>query len=168
MKYKYFDYAAFIYCNDMRRSDKENVWFDTNAETFDKPIEEIPNGVRMWNELIKSEEDGKSPTWIEHIHHGIMGDGNIRVICHKQRLPEIYERMEDGMIQKVELRSLPEFQDKKEIPEYDWGEISFVYKGYRFCFRSGNPCYAEMIEPNGICWQCHYYYKFGAGLKERK
>ena len=166
----YSDYGAFVFCNNKRREDREDVaLFATDEETFGESSAEIPSCARIWVSLMKAKEDGKSLTWIESIHHGIMGDGNIRVLCHKQSLPEIYERMEDGTIQKVELLSLPEFQDKEEIPDYDWGEISFMYKGYRFCFRSGEPNMATMDEPDGAYfkyWLCEYDYEFGAGFED--
>ena len=167
----YSDYGSFVYCNNERREDKEDVaLFATDEETFGESSAEILSGDRIWVSLTKAKEDGKSLTWIEYIHHGIIGDGNIRVLCHKQHLPEVYERMEDGTIQKINLLSLPEFQDKGEIPDYQWGKISFSYKGYKFSFESGKPNFAFMNEPDGKggfkYWVCVYDYMFGAGFED--
>jgi len=114
----------------------------------------------------KSFKGQKKRDWITDIHHGIMGDGNIRVLCHKQHFPEIYEMLEDDTIQKVNIKSLPEFHGKEEIPDYHWGKVSFEYKGYKFCFRSGKPNVAEMTEPGDTHWRCEYDYEFGAGFED--
>lgn len=121
---------------------------------------------------MKAKEDEKSLTWIEYIHHGIMGDGNIRVLCHKQSLPEVYERLADGTIKKVNLIEIPEIRKKygyetdEDIPMFEWGVISFEYKGYKFYFYSGEPNSAEMTEPDVTYWECEYDYGFGAGFED--
>lgn len=93
---------------------------------------------------------------INHIHHGILGDGDIRVMCHKQGLPAIYEATPDGII-KVEYTD-------EDTDCYEYGEIHFEYKGYKFLFKSGKPYYAQMIEPDGTEWKCKYDYWYGAGF----
>ncbi len=161
----YSDYGAFVYCNGIRREDKEDAaLFATDEETFGTSSTEIPSGARIWIALEKANQDKKTLDWITYIHHGIMGDGNIRVICHKQRFPEIYEMLEDGTIQKIDIQQLPEFKDKEEIPDYDWERIFFKYKGYKFFFDSGRPNTAEMTEPDGTYWMCEYDYGYGAGF----
>lgn len=163
----YSDYGAFVLRNGRRREDKEDVaLFATDEEIFGTSSTEIPSGARIWAALEKALKDKKKRDWITDIHHGIMGDGNIRVLCHKQHFPEIYEMLEDDTIQKVDIKSLPEFHDKEEIPDYYWGKVSFEYKGYKFCFRSGKPNVAEMTEPDDTHWRCEYDYEFGAGFDD--
>ena len=84
-----------------------------------------------------------------------MGDGDIRVMCHKQGLPSIYEATEDGF-KKIEYRS--------ENTDYFEYEINFEYKGYKFYFVSGKPYYAKMATPDGNVWECKYDYCYGAGF----
>lgn len=159
----YSDYGAYVYCNNLRREDKEDVaLFATDEETFGMPSAEIGSGSRIWASLTKAMKDGTDRDWIESIHHGTMGDGNIRVLCHKQHLPEVYERLEDGTIQKIDISRLLE----KEIEDWHWGKISFKYKGYSFCFKSGEPNEAEMTEPDGTQWFCEYDYCYGAGFED--
>lgn len=162
----YSDYGAFVYCNGTRREDKEDVaLFATDKETFGMPSAEIGSGERIWASLMKAEKDNREIDWLSHIHHGTMGDGNIRVLCHKQHLPEVYERLEDGSVHKVEIRELRELKGK-EIEDWQWGKISFKYKGYSFCFKSGEPNIAEMTEPDGTHWLCEYDYEYGAGFED--
>lgn len=162
----YSDYGAFVYCNGTRREDKEDVaLFATDEETFGMPSAEIGSGSRIWVSLGKARKDGVDRDWIDSIHHGTMGDGNIRVLCHKQHLPEVYERLEDGTIRHIDINQLPEFQGK-EFEHFEWGCISFKYKGYSFCFKSGEPNEAEMTEPDGTYWLCEYDYEYGAGFKD--
>ena len=112
----YSDYGAYVHCNGARRNDKEDVaLFATDEETFGISSAKIGNGARIWVSLDKAKKDGKELDWVSSIHHGTMGDGNIRVLCHKQSLPEVYERLEDGTIEKVDINQLPEFKGKKEI-----------------------------------------------------
>jgi len=134
----YCDYGAFVYKNGERRKDKEDVpLFKPNEGTFKS------------NEILID--------WIDHIHHGILGDGNIRVLCHKQGLPEIYELTEDG-IKEISYKT-------DEMDWWDYGEVEFEYNDYKFRFTSGyntnNPYVAEMIEPDGTVWKCEYDYGYG-------
>lgn len=128
----YSDYGAFVYLNGKRRFDKEDA---TAFLEFDCEIDD---------------------KWVSTCHHGIMGDGNIQVICHKQGLPEIYEATEKG-IEKVNFCN-------ENTDYYDYGMICFDYKGYHFIFESGKPYYAEMTEPNEDKWVCKYDYLYGAGF----
>lgn len=159
----YSDYGAYVYCNNLRREDKEDVaLFATDEETFGMPSAEIGSGSRIWVSLGKARKDGVDRDWIESIHHGTMGDGNIRVLCHKYFLPEVYERCEDGTIHNVDISELL----GKEIDNCRWGKISFKYKGYSFRFKSGEPNEAEMTEPDGTQWFCEYDYCYGAGFDD--
>ena len=155
----YSDYGAFVYRNGERRRDKEDVaLFATDEETFGESSENIPSGSRIWASILHSaNSQGIYPDWIKSIHHGIMGDGSIRVMCHKQGLPQIYEATEDG-IDEIDFR-------KGDEDYWDYEPIDFEYKGYKFHFESGSPYYAEMIEPDGTRWECTYDYEFGAGFE---
>ena len=86
-------------------------------------------------------------------YHGVMGDGNIRVGCYKQYSPDIYERLANGNIQEINYSC----EDPLEF------DVLFEYKGYKFEFKSGKPCVATMIEPDGTEWECSYDYGYGSG-----
>lgn len=153
----YSDYGAFVWLNGKRRRDKEDVaTFATDEETFGESSENIPSGARIWVSLIHQQD--KNVDWVNHIHHGVLGDGDIRVMCHKQGLPSIYEATKAGFIR------IPYCEEGTDC--YDYDPISFEYKGYEFYFESGNPYYAEMITPNGDKWECKYDYAYGAGFEE--
>ena len=153
----YSDYGAFVFCNGKRRRDKEDVaTFSSDEETFGTSSNNIPSGARIWVSLIKQKENGQNVDWVNHIHHGIMGDGNIRVMCHKQGLPTIYEATED------EIKEIKYCED--DIDYYDYSPITFEYKGYSFVFSSGSPYLAQMTEPDGTKWSCEYDYWYGAGF----
>ena len=153
----YSDYGAFVWLNGRRREDKEDVaTFATDEETFGTKSENIPSGLRIWASLIKHKDE--KVEWINHIHHGIMGDGNIRVMCHKQGLPTIWEATEEGF------NEINYCNDETDYFYYD--PISFEYKGYKFYFESGKPYYAKMITPDGDKWECKYDYWYGAGFEE--
>lgn len=158
----YSDYGAFVYCNGERRRDKEDVaLFATDEETFGESSENIPSGLRIWKSILHNAKSGRMyPDWAKQIHHGIMGDGNIRVMCHKQGLPIIYEATEDG-ISAVDFGS----GNIDYCDYYDYKPIDFEYKGYKFHFESGSPYSAEMIEPDGTKWVCNYDYGYGAGFE---
>lgn len=153
----YSDYGAFVWLNGKRRIDKEDVaTFATDEETFGESSENIPSGARIWVSLIHQQD--KNVDWVNYIHHGILGDGDIRVMCHKQGLPSIYEATEAGFVK------IPYCEEDTDC--YDYDPISFEYKGYEFYFESGNPYYAEMITPSGDQWECKYDYGYGAGFEE--
>lgn len=156
----YSDYGAFVYKNDVRRTDKEDVAvFASDEETFGCDSEEIPSGARIFVSLMQQRTKGAELSWYTMIHHGIMGDGPIRVICHKCRLPDICEIV-DGEI--VDVEYLPPETNKYDNDDYD---IVFDYKGYHFRFVSGKPCEAYMTEPDGTKWECYYGYEYGAGFE---
>ena len=97
-------------------------------------------------------EEMKAETFAEKCH-GVMGDGDIRVKCYKQYNPDIIERQDDGTFQQVEY----------SCEDYLDFDVCFDYKGYQFVFKSGEPCVATMIEPDGTNWECSYGYCYGAG-----
>ena len=70
----YSNWGAFVYCNGVRREDKEDcVLFEGMAKK----------------------------SLIDYCH-GVMGDGAIRVKCFKQYSPEIFEQNSDGTIYEIE------------------------------------------------------------------
>lgn len=148
----YRDYGAFVFRNDKRRTDKEDVpAFDgeitVDTSAFDKEMEQD------WGEWVVYEE-----------HHGIIGDGNIRVMCHKQNPPVVLE-LTDGVVKQIQL---PAEKFISEECGTKWS-FAFDYKGHHFFFESGtgreNPCTAEMTEPDGTHWLCEYDYFYGAGFE---
>ena len=154
----YSDYGAFVYLNGERRRDKEDVAaFATDEETFGESSDNIPSGLRIWASLLKAKKDNSERSWLESIHHGIMGDGNIRVICHKGGLPMIYEATDDGINEVVYYTN--------DIDYYDY-DVEYTYKGYKFKFESNNPYYAKMVTPDGDIWECRYDYEYGAGFED--
>ena len=156
----YSDYGAFVYKNGERRRDKEDVaLFKSDEETFGESSENIPSGARIWVFLAKH---GGGLPWTDCIHHGIMGDGDIRVMCHKTGFPRIYERIGED-INDIDYHPMP---DNFDAPE--GSPIYYEYKGYKFIFKVGEPNIAEMIEPDGTYWRCEYGYLYGAGFEGNK
>lgn len=76
----YSDYGAFVYLNGERRTDKEDVG------VYDRDEASLPSGLRVYANIIKH-SDGFE--WFEFSHHGVMGDGNVRVGCYKQGWPDV-------------------------------------------------------------------------------
>lgn len=101
-------------------------------------------------------ESSKIESWANYCH-GVMGDGKIRVRCYKQYIPEIFELQEDGTEKQIEF----DYGDE----EFDFN-VDFEYNRYKFHFESGEPCTAEMIEPDGTKWECNYDYMYGAGWND--
>lgn len=160
----YSDYGAFVYCNGERRTDKEDVaLFATDEETFGTDSSNIPSGARIWISLLKNKKDNKLSKWETSIHHGIMGDGNIRVMCHKCSIPDVYELLDTGEIKKIEQKDMENSMGEFDVFDFD---CAFSYKGYSFCFRQMRPCFAQMIEPDGTTWTCEYGYEYGAGFDD--
>ena len=82
-----------MYENNERRYDKEDtVLFASEWEAFGRPIKEIPSGSRIFAMYFHTMQTGKRGETAYKICHGLMGDGNIRVRCFKQFMPEIYEK----------------------------------------------------------------------------
>ena len=144
----YSDYGAFVYCNGVRREDKEDVaLFATDEETFGTASENIPSGARLWVAMAHDRSI--------RLYHGVMGDGSIRVACYKQGSPAIYEATDEG-VNEIE------YAGEDEDP-YDYC-IDYEYKDYKFHFESDKPYEAQMIEPDGTVWECSYDYEYGAGF----
>ena len=135
----YSDYGAFVWCNGDRRKDKE-----------DTTISGIGYDEFNWS--------AEHTDWIDYIHHGIMGDDDILVICHKAGLPSIYEKTENGY----------EYIGYKAAGTscFQYEAVRFSYKGYEFYFKCGKPYYAEMTTPDGDVWKCEYGFMYGAGHEE--
>lgn len=87
-------------------------------------------------------------------YHGVMGDGDIRVACYKQYLPQIFKQTKDGC---EEIPFVDEYTDRLEF-----GTIYTECDGYLFEFRQGDMvCFAMMTEPDGTKWTCNY----GCGIE---
>lgn len=125
----YSDYKAIVTCNGERREDREDTsLFPTQLDKFNVEA--------------------------NHAHHGILGSGNVRLIIHKQGLPELFES-EDGIIKKI-------FFCGPDVDVYDYSTFDFDYKGYKFRFSSERPFYASMKEPDGTLWEAVYDYKLNS------
>lgn len=154
----YSDYGAFVFKNGDRRRDKEDVaLFNSDEETFGESSENIPSATRIWVYLSKNINN---TSYLNYIHHGIMGDGDIRVMCHKTGLPRIYERIGENI---NEIKFAPDDTDHWNYPPID-----YEYKGYKFRFDSCHPYVAEMTEPDGTYWRCEYDYEYGAGFEDEE
>ena len=76
----YSDYGSFVYINGERRTDKEDVGvYDTDEAS-------LPSGLRVYANIMKHSGGCE---WFEFSHHGVMGDGSVRVGCYKQYWPEV-------------------------------------------------------------------------------
>lgn len=145
----YSDYGAFVWKNGERRTDKEDApLFASDEDTFGADIGDIPSGARIWVSLLQAKETGRKTTWLTAIHHGILGDGPVRVLCHKYGLPEIWEMADDGPHEVV-------YHDDSVFSDTfgSYRPVSFEYKGYTFRAEAGDSIYyAIMIEPDGTEW----------------
>ena len=162
----YSDYGAFVYRNGERRQDKEDApLFATDEETFGADINTIPSGARIWVSLMHSKKTGRELDWLNSIHHGIVGDGPVRVLCHKYGLPEIYDLgCKDGP-KKID------YYDAEKTGSDDFEAFSFEfvasdYQTYKFFFDHDDTYTVEMTEPDGTLWTCTYGYGYGAGFED--
>lgn len=165
----YSDYGAFVHLNGERRTDKEDVGvYDTDEAS-------LPSGLRVYANIIKHAGGGE---WFEFPHHGVIGDGNVRVGCYKQGWPEIYE-WEDGknmpilytfddLSRKFGWDDYEEYGGKRYAPgKYD---KEFDFLGCHFCFcgddNDSTPRYWAAMSCDGEIWDCTYGYMFGAGFDD--
>lgn len=166
----YSDYGAFVYLNGERRTDKEDVGvYDTDEAS-------LPSGLRVYANLMKH-PDGCE--WFEHSHHGVMGDGSVRVGCYKQGWPELYE-WEDGhdkptlytfddLSRKFGWDEYYEYSDGRRYAtdEYD-KEFDFLGRHFCFCGRGYGvaPRYRATMSRDGEIWDCTYDCMYGAGFDD--
>lgn len=165
----YSDYGAFVYLNGERRTDKEDVGvYDTDEGS-------LPTGLRVYANIMKR-HDGFE--WFEFSHHGVMGDGNVRVGCYKQGWPEVYE-WEDGedkptiytfddLSRRFGWDGYEEYGDTRyAADEYD---EEFDFLGWHFHFwgddTGGTSRYGATMSRDGETWECDYDCMFGAGFDD--
>lgn len=174
----YSDYGAFVYRNGERRRDKEDVG------VYDTDEANLPSGMRVYANIIKNMD--RDAQWWEHSHHGVMGDGPVRVGCYKQGFPEFYVWPDgaDGptavsQASVVDANGwggeefVSEFRGNAYI-DYDYELYDFHVPGcdgYLFSATGHTlteaPAYwARMVEPDGTVWECDYDYGYGAGLTD--
>lgn len=165
----YSDYGAFVYLNGKRREDKEDVGvYDTDEAS-------LPSGLRIYANIMKH-PDGCE--WFEHSHHGVMGDGIIRVGCYKQGWPELYEWGNgkdkptlytfDDLSRRFGWDDYELYGDERyPTDEYD---KEFDFLGWHFNFWGddcgGTPKYGATMSCNKEHWACTYDYGFGAGFDD--
>ena len=163
----YSDYGAFVYLNGKRRTDKEDVGiYDTDESS-------LPSGLRVYANILKHHGDCE---WFEHSHHGVMGDGSVRVGCYKQGWPEIWEDRGD----KPNRYTFDDLSRKFGWDEYEeYGGIryapcayhkEFDFLGWHLTFDGddygGTPKYSAEMERDGEHWECDYDYAFGDGFDD--
>ena len=178
----YSDYGSYVYQNGVRRTDKEDVGvFDTDESV-------LPSGARIWANIMKNRANGDTE-WYKHSHHGVMGDGQIRVACYKQGFPGIWHWKEGEdhpvcldsgeIVTRLSLQGKSYVENYKSNKtgrteyyiDYEYPIIVFEYEGYKFSFESSNTSgsghyEASMTEPDGTEWECVYDYGFGAGFSD--
>lgn len=165
----YSDYGAFVSLNGKRRTDKEDVGvYDTDEAS-------LPSGLRVYANILKHHGDCE---WFERSHHGVMGDGSVRVGCYKQGWPEVYV-WEDGR-DKPNQYTFDDLSRKFGWDDFDeYGGIryaqgayhkEFDFHGWHFTFDGddygGTPKYSAEMERDGEHWECDYDYMFGAGISD--
>lgn len=167
----YGDYGAFVYYNGKRRTDKEDVGvYDTDEAS-------LPSGLRVYANILKLNNDSDMK-WYKQSHHGVIGDGRVRVGCYKQGWPEIWEWEEgkdeptkytfDYLSRKFEWNDYVEYNHVRYEPdEYD---KEFDFLGWHFNFwgdlNGGTPKYGVTMSRNGETWKCQYDSSFGAGFDD--
>lgn len=165
----YSDYGAFVYLNGKRRKDKEDVGvYNTDgASPFSRLI--------VYANIMKL---GCGGEWFMLSHHGVLGDGSVRVGCYKQGWPEVYE-WEDGkdkptiytfddLSRKFGWNDYEEYDNRRHAAdEYD---KEFDFLGWHFHFwgddYSNTPKYGATMSSDGETWKCDYDYMFGAGFDD--
>lgn len=198
----YSDYGSFVYVNGVRRTDKEDVGvFDTDeavipeGSTMDMGIPGLRLKTRVIANILKAQETGNN-AWHDHSHHGVLGDGVVRVGLYKQGLPSsgIYYWPEDAdepqrfNIKELLFPDLPRhpgtdapqnevnaYYEKVNFADYDYGnkEETLVLGGQMYLFRftdkessSSGHYEALMRTPDETTWKCIYDYGYGAGLSD--
>lgn len=135
----------------------------------------LPTGLRVYANIMKH-HDGFE--WFEFSHHGVMGDGNVRVGCYKQGWPEVYE-WEDGedkptiytfdaLSRRFGWDGYEEYGDTRyAADEYD---EEFDFLGWHFHFwgddTGGTPRYGATMSRDGETWECDCDCMFGAGFDD--
>lgn len=115
---------------------------------------------------------------IDRSHHGVMGDGSVRVGCYKQRWPEVYE-WEDGkdkptrytfddLSRKFGWDDYEEYDDTRYAADKYDKEFDFL--GWHFHFwgddNGDTPRYGATMSRDGETWECDYDCMFGAGFDD--
>ncbi|RGJ47440.1 hypothetical protein DXD59_00655 [Olsenella sp. TM06-36] len=167
----YSDYGAFVYMNDCRRPDKEDVG------VFDTEEASLPSGLRIYANIMKNMENGEDRWW-KHSHHGVMGDGDVRVACYKQGWPEIWvwEAGEaeptqydfDGLSRRFGWDDFDEYGGSRfALDSYD---KKFDLLGWHFRFWGdecdSKPAYGASMTRDGETWECEYDCEYGAGFDD--
>ena len=167
----YGDYGAFVYLNENRRRDKEDVG------VFDTEEASLPSGLRIYANILKNME-GDEDRWWKHSHHGVMGDGNVRVACYKQGWPEIWvwerDASEPSSFSFDDLSRLYRWDDYEEYEGTRYAPDSydkeFDLLGWHFRFWGdecdSKPAYGASMTRNGETWECEYDCEYGAGFDD--
>lgn len=153
----YGDYGAFVYLNGERRTDKEDVGvYDTDEDSMKRGGGE----------------------WFEFPHHGVMGDGSVRVGCYKQGWPEVYEwevgkdkptrYTFDDLSRKFGWNDYVKYGGKRHAA--DEYEKEFDFLGWHFHFWGNDsddtPRYGATMSCDRETWVCDYDCMFGAGFDD--
>lgn len=153
------NYNAVVYCDGERMDNR--VFAPIYADCAETLIENYG-----WLKAIESScKNDDEQALFHRAVNGVLGDGNIRVLCFKQCLPLVFEKV-NGVIHQIDYLRFPKFKGEK-IDGTNWGKLEFEYNGYKFKFKSRKfkkngetkkPYIATMTTPDGYKWKCKYDY----------
>lgn len=172
----YGNWGAFVYKNNKRRKDKEDVG------VFDTDEANVPTGMRIFANLMKnrekygSSEQNKTP-WHEHSHHAVLGDGPVRLVGYKSS-PELFIQKPSGEVERVPLPDVTyndgciknasywfslydQTDEDKNNPEFKRYEGFYTFSAKHFV---GNCLKLRLEEPDGTVWTAVCGMEYGAGF----
>lgn len=95
----YNDYGSFVYLNGERQRNCEDVPIYNQEE-----YSETPAGARIYQNICNADHnESRIVHWANHSHHGVLGNGNIRLGIYKDGLwhSALYKKTEDGTIEML-------------------------------------------------------------------
>jgi len=168
----YSDYGGKAY--------RDGVWREDRSDCVILPTEELFSSPGLWPgfaALLEGKTAGEAAEIAESpAGHAILGDGPIYVVLYKQSTVQIYRgfnKLNIAFLLNLETVDLSSFEDtlfvdtdlyrneKPLIFSVDDHEITIWWT-----YEDNFYVYAQVIQPDGTCWQGWSGYRVGVGFDE--
>jgi hypothetical protein len=162
----YSDYGAFVFCNGIRRPDKEDVG------VFDTEEADLPSGQRIFANLSKNmarygfasqTEEDHLQAWAAHSHHAVLGDGLVRLCGYKNYKPELWSMGSDRPLWYNLEDYITAWDTEGDAIEWSGTMLDHLFAVKVVTLRGQHGLALRLVEPGGAQWTAEAGYLFGAG-----
>ncbi len=171
----YSDYGGKAY--------RDGVWREDRSDCVILPTEELFSSPGLWPgfaALLEGKTAGEAADIANSPSgHAVLGDGPIYLVLYKQSSVRVYRGFDEleffTLLDSADQEALLWFEDTSYIDDEQYRNIKPLIFSVDGCqitiywtYEDNYYVYAQLIQPDGTCWQGWSGYRVGIGFDERE